>query len=286
MLGPTLNRLFDPSPRAATVSRSLLPAIQRRLGLRARQPLPHFLVLGTQKGGTTSLHRLLAQHPQVFLPACKEVHYFSLHDQQPLSWYADHYREAQPGQRRGDITPYYLFHPRAPQRIRRVLPKARLIVLLRDPVERALSQVFHARRHGFEPLELEAALAAETERLTGAEERLREPGSADYSHQKHGYVSRSRYEQQLQRYEALYPSKQLLVLRSEDLFSATEHSWHRIQAFLGLDPFPLPAPLERANSGQGEADEVPKEVRVQLRCDLAGTAVAMRQRYGIQWDWS
>jgi hypothetical protein len=268
------------------VSRTLLPAIQRRLGLRALQPLPHFLVLGTQKGGTTSLHRLLAQHPQVFLPACKEVHYFSLHDQQPLSWYAEHYREARPGERRGDITPYYLFHPRAPQRIRRVLPKARLIVLLRDPVERALSQVFHARRHGFEPLELEAALAAEAERLTGAEERLREPGSADYSHQKHSYVSRSRYEQQLQRYEALFPTKQLLVVRSEDVFSATEHSWLRIQAFLGLDAVPLPAPLERANSGRGEADAVPPQVRAQLREQLSSTAKAIQQRYGIQWNWS
>ena len=248
--------------------------------------LPSFLCLGTQKGGTTTLHNLLAQHPQVFLPACKEVHYFSLHDQQPLSWYAEHYSAAQPGQRCGDITPYYLFHPRAPQRIQQVLPQAKLIVLLRDPVERTLSQVFHARRLGFEPLELEAALAAEAERLAGSEERLREPGSSDYSHQKHSYLSRSRYERQLPRYEALFPARQLLVLRSEDLFSATERSWEQIQAFLELDPLPLPAPLERANAGRGEAQTAPNEVRSQLRQALAGTAAAMQQRYGISWDWS
>ena len=249
-------------------------------------PLPAFLCLGTQKGGTTSLHRLLAQHPQVFLPACKEVHYFSLHDQQPLSWYAEHYAAAQPDQRCGDITPYYLFHPRAPQQIRRVLPEAKLIVLLRDPVERALSQVFHAQRHGFEPLELEAALAAEADRLIGAEERLREPGTTDYSHQKHTYVGRSRYEQQLSRYEALFPARQLLVLRSEDLFSSSEQSWERIQEFLGLDPLPLPAPLERANAGRGEAEALPEQVRDQLRHALASTAAAMQERYGINWAWS
>jgi hypothetical protein len=245
--------------------------------------LPTFLCLGTQKGGTTTLHRLLVQHPQVFLPACKEVHYFSLHDQQPLSWYAEHYSSAQPGQRCGDITPYYLFHPRAPQRIQQVLPQAKLIVLLRDPVERSLSQVFHARRLGFEPLELEAALAAEAERLAGAEERLREPGSTDYSHQKHSYLSRSRYEQQLQRYEALFPVRQLLVLRSEDLFSKAEQSWQQIQAFLELDPMPLPAPLARANAGRGEAEAVPEQVRAQLRHALADTAAAMQQRYRISW---
>jgi hypothetical protein len=247
--------------------------------------LPAFLCLGTQKGGTTALHKLLAQHPQVFLPSCKEVHYFSLHDQQPLSWYAEHYSAAQPDDRRGDITPYYLFHPRAPERIQQVLPQAKLIVLLRDPVERTLSQVFHARRHGFEPLELEAALEAEAERLEGAEARLREPGSTDYSHQKHSYVSRSRYEQQLQRYETLFPAKQLLVLRSEDLFSATEHSWHGIQAFLELDVLPLPAPLERANAGRGEAAAVPEQVRALLRHALADTAAAIKHRYGIDWGW-
>jgi hypothetical protein len=268
------------------VARSFLPALKRRLGLRSARPLPHFLVLGTQKGGTTSLHRLLAQHPQVFLPACKEVHYFSLHDQQPLHWYAAHYREAKPGQRRGDITPYYLFHPRAPQRIRAVLPQAKLIVLLRDPVERALSQVFHARRHGFETLEPAAALAAEAERLAGAEQRLAERGSSDYSHQKHSYVSRSRYELQLERYAALFPARQLLVLRSEDLFSATDRCWLQIQDFLGLEPLPLPAPLERANAGRGEAEAVPPALREELRRELAGTVAAVRQRYGIDWDWS
>ena len=267
----------------------LLPLnLKGRLGLRSPRPLPHFLGLGTQKGGTTSLHRLLAQHPQVFLPACKEVHYFSLHDQEPLSWYAEHYREARAGQLRGDITPYYLFHPRAPQRIRAVLPQARLIVLLRNPVERALSQFFHARRHGFEPLELEAALAAEPERLEGAGAGLAAPGSSDYSHQKHSYVSRSRYELQLARYEALFPRRQLLVLRSEDLFGATSGAtkacWERIQAFLGLDPLPLPSPLERANAGRGEADTVPAAVRTQLQRELATTTAAIAKRYGIHWN--
>ena len=255
--------------------------------MQNRPPLPHFLGLGTQKGGTTSLHRLLAQHPQVFLPACKEVHYFSLHDHEPLSWYAGHFAAAGPGQLRGDITPYYLFHPRAPLRIREVLPEAKLIVLLRDPVERALSQVFHARRHGFEPLELEAALAAEPERLEGAAGRLEAPGSSDFSHQKHSYVSRSRYELQLARYEALFAPQQLLVLRSEDLFGATagatEACWQRIQAFLGLDPLPLPSPLERANAGRGEADAVPAAVRSQLQRELATTTAAMAERYGIHW---
>ena len=162
-----------------------------------RLRLPHFVGLGTQKGGTTSLQRLLEQHPGVYLPPCKEVHYFTLHSEEPARWYAEHYRDARLGQRRGDITPFYLFHPKVPARIRALLPQARMIVLLRDPVERALSQVFHARRHGFEELDVVDALAAEHERLTAGN---------TYSFQKHSYVARSRYLEQLIAMKHCFPS--------------------------------------------------------------------------------
>lgn len=260
------------------------PALNRQLILRVWPRLPHFLVLGTQKGGTTSLHRLLSQHPKVFLPECKEVHYFSLHDNQSLRWYSEHYLTASPYQLRGDITPYYLFHPRAPKQIRKTLPQAKLIVLLRNPVERTLSQVFHAQRHGFETLNLEAALTAEVDRLNGANERLRARGSIDFNHQKHSYMSRSRYEEQLDRYEALFPRRQILILRSEDLFENTEQSWEQILRFLGLEKRPLPGRLERVNAGRGEAELVPKSVRAKLEQELGGTFTAMKERYNIDWD--
>ena len=240
-----------------------------------RLRLPHFLGLGTQKGGTTSLQQLLEQHPGVYLPPCKEVHYFSQHAEKPARWYAEHYRDARRGQRRGDITPFYLFHPDVPARISALLPQARMIVLLRDPVERALSQVFHARRHGFETLEVADALAAEPERLAS--------GNA-YSFQKHSYVARSRYLEQLDRYEALFPQRQLLVLKSEDLFTNTLAAWEKIQAFLRLRPVPLPE-LPRANAGSGEANSVPAVVRAQLRDALSTTASGVKQRYGIDWGW-
>ena len=241
-----------------------------------RLRLPHFLGLGTQKGGTTSLQQLLEQHPGVYLPPCKEVHYFSLHAEEPACWYAEHYRDAQRGQRRGDITPFYLFHPEAPARIHALLPRVRMIVLLRDPVERALSQVFHARRHGFEALEVVEALAAEPERLAS--------GNA-YSFQKHSYVARSRYLEQLDRYEALFPKRQLLVLKSEDLFQNTERVWASIQQFLQLRAIPLPMPLPRANAGSGESAKVAPAVKARLRDALSTTASGVKQRYGIDWGW-
>ena len=196
--------------------------LQAKFGWRHPRPLPHFLVIGTQKGGTTTLHHLLSRHPGIFLPEVKEVHYFSQHFYQSHQWYADHYQLAKPGQIRGDITPFYLFHKAVPERIRSALPNVKLIALLRDPVERTLSQYFHARRHGYENLDLLPALKAEEQRLSGAESVVTTADGFHYSYQKHSYVSRSRYEVQLQRYQKYFSKHQLLVLRSEDLFARTD----------------------------------------------------------------
>ena len=201
----------------------------------APQRLPDFLVLGTQKGGTTSLQQLLGHHPEVFLAAGKEVHYFSLHHDQPLSWYAAHYATAAADQRCGDITPFYLFHPEIPGRIRALLPQVKLIALLRDPVERALSQVFHARRLGFEPLEPAEALAAEPARLASGD---------PFSLQKHSYVARSRYLEQLQRYEALFPAKRTFDRQARLL------ARHRGAAIIRLRVLPARASGQHKRAGQ------------------------------------
>ena len=105
------------------------------------------------------------------------------------------------------------------------------IVLLRDPVERTLSQLFHSRRLGFEPLDPEQALAAELERLEGAEDVLARPDGLHRSHQEHSYVSRSRYEQQLARWLRHVDRERMLLLRSEDLFLDPHRVWRQLQAF-------------------------------------------------------
>lgn len=239
-------------------------------------PLPAFLGLGTQKGGTTTLHRLLATHPDVFLPAGKELHYFDQHYEAGESWYRHQFVEAKPNQHCGDITPFYLFHPDVPMRIHEDLPNVQMIVLLRDPVERAISQMFHARKLGFENLPPKEAFAAETFRLASGD---------PYSLQKHSYLSRSRYLEQLDRYEALFPTKQLLILRSEDLFNDTINIWKTLLDFLKLRPYEIPRHLPRANAGDGLGDTIDPALRSQLRVQLRETVNGMHNRYGISWDW-
>ena len=246
--------------------------------------LPDFLGLGVQKGGTTTLQRLLEHHPGALLPAAKELHYFSLHFAQGEAWYRAQFAAARPEQRCGEITPYYVFHPQAPDRVQALLPRARLIVLLRDPVERALSQYFHSRRLGLEDLPLEAALAAESERLKGAQELLRAPEGRHRSHQEHSYLNRSRYEEQLPRWQARFSSNQLLVLRSEDLFEQPEWVWDRVLRFLELEPWPLPDLAQPANAGRGEAAQVAPEFRLWLRQQLQHTYSWAADQHGLEWS--
>lgn len=240
-------------------------------------PLPDFLCLGAQKSGTTTLHALLDRHHEVFLPHCKEVHFFDQNYNEGENWYRHHFENAEPSQQCGDITPFYLFHPEVPERIHQLLPQAKLIVLLRDPVERTISQLFHARKRGFERLPPGEALAAENNRLASG---------SPISLQKHSYVSRSRYLEQLDRYEALYPTEQLLILRSEDLFQTPKRIWPALMNFLQIKEIPLPGPLPRANAGDGCAVSLDPEIKAQLRSELADTVQGVRQRYGIHWSWS
>lgn len=245
--------------------------------------LPSFLGIGVQKGGTTSLAGLLRQHPLIHLPPKKELQYFTYHYDKPLSWYIDQWHEADSFRVRGEITPYYIFHPYAHQRIFDTLPRVKLIILLRDPVERALSQYFHAKRLGHEDLELEDALGSEDERLADSVLRLGTPGYRDIKHQENSYLSRSRYESQLPRWMSTFSASNLLILRSEFLFSQPSDAWGMILEFLGVAnlAFP-PCGLSRANAGRNEAACVQPLMRERIRSQLKRTYDYLEE-IGLGW---
>ena len=172
-------------------------AIWRRWRAARRRVLPSFLILGTQKGGTTSLYRWLGQHPQVVEASRKEVHYFDINYSKGESWYRSHFprpRDLGDGQITGEGSPYYMCHPHAPARIARLLPNAPLIVLLRNPVERAISHYFHSQRNGREPLPIEQAMAQEEPRIEAEFARMRADGRyISRAHRWHSYKARGRY---------------------------------------------------------------------------------------------
>ena len=135
---------------------------------------PDFLIIGTQRGGTTSLYEYLCRHPQVSPATEKEIHYFDFQTARGPAWYRAHFPWRFPRTRiTGEASPFYLFHPRVPRLVRDLLPAVRLIVLLRDPVERAHSHFRLQKRAGIERLAtFEEALEAEPARLEGEREKM------------------------------------------------------------------------------------------------------------------
>lgn len=215
--------------------------VGRRAELRWRmgQPraLPDAVILGAQKSGTSSLHNYLTQHPGVTAPLRKEVHFFDLNFERGEQWYRAHFgRAGEPGLNL-DSSPYYLFHPAVPERLRAMLPAAKLIVLLRDPVRRAYSNYWHERDKGRESLSFEDAIAAEPGRIEIAQARLAN-GTLDRSHehQHFSYLARGRYAEQLERWFGDFQRKQFLILRFEDLVEEPLAVLNQALAFVGLPP--------------------------------------------------
>jgi hypothetical protein len=224
----------------------------RRAELRLRmgqdRSLPDAVIIGAQKCGTSSLHNYLTQHPGVIPPLRKEVHYFDVNFKRGETWYRANFgRRGEPGLN-FDASPYYLFHPLVAERMQELLPQAKLIVLLRDPVRRAYSQYWHERDKGREPLSFEDALKAEPERVDEAHRRLASGAiEASREHQIHSYVARGRYAEQLERWLELYPREQLLVLRFEDLVKDPLAVLNQTLAYLRLPPM-QEARLEARNT--------------------------------------
>jgi hypothetical protein len=135
----------------------------------------------------------------------------------------------------GEASPSYLFHPLAPERVARMLPEARLIALLRNPVDRAFSHYQHEVALGREQLTFEEALAREDERMQGELERmLADPSYFSHAWWNYTYAARGRYAEQLERWHAAFPREQVLVLLTDDLAADTAGTYRRTLEFLGV----------------------------------------------------
>jgi hypothetical protein len=193
--------------------------------------LPNFLIIGSQKSGTTSLYNVLRQHPQIFMPERKEINFFFLEQeyQRGLEHYLANFAPAPPqAAALGEASPGYICHPDSPGRIKQVLPDVKLILTVRAPIERAYSQYWDNRRSLSEPRTFAQTVALGLE--------------PTYHPGRIGYFSRGTYIQYIRRYLALFPPENLLVLPFDDLRSSPQDFYRRIYQFLGVDPdFSTPA---------------------------------------------
>ena len=207
---------------------------------------PDFIIVGEMKSGTTSLFSYLCEHPLVIEPFKKEPFFFDRRFHHGWNWYGSMFpsrlRAAVVARRSGrrpitgEATAYYFFHPLARHRIRAAFPDVKLIVLLRDPVERALSHYHHSRSKGREPLSFDEALDAEQGRVAGEMKRIvtEAPFYESFAHIHFTYAGRGHYAEQLEAWYEVFPREQILVLNAEDLFRDPDGIVTAAQEFLGL----------------------------------------------------
>ncbi len=212
---------------------------------------PNFFIVGAPKAGTTSLHAYLAQHPQVFMPAVKEPQYFA--QIRPTAEF-EHLVEAIADRRRylrlyrrargynaiGDASPSYLWHPEVPGRIKRAVPEARIIIALRDPIERAHSHYLADFREGAESLPFHRALRTDL---------ARPRKGLGVSHM---YVELGQYAAQVRRYLQVFGPERVHLLLFDDLRSSARHALAGVCRFLGLDSAPA-AEIDTARVHNGFA---------------------------------
>ncbi|HET9927586.1 MAG TPA: sulfotransferase [Rubrobacter sp.] len=215
--------------RLAKDRRQKIVAAQRRA---IEGPLPDFVVIGTQKGGTSFFYRLLTEHPLVRGAAAKELHFFDNKFAEGVGWYRRCFSEGErvDGQRTitGEASPSYLFDPQVPERMARTVPEARLIALLRNPVDRAYSHYQMEVRRGREVRSFEVAT---DEEMTSAE------GEENAVDVRYAYLTRGLYAEQLERFSFFASRDRLLVVKSENLFTRRPQVLESVSTFLGLPSF-------------------------------------------------
>lgn len=191
-----------------------------------------FVIAGAQKAGTSALHQYLRRHPQLFLPARKELHFF---DNESLHWpggddlydrYHQAFHEAAAGSIWGEATPIYMYWEPSVARICQYNPAIKLVLVLRNPITRAFSHWNMESRRGEETLGFLEALQAEEERCRAA---------LPQQHRVFSYVARGHYCAQLQRIWNVLTASQTLVLKHDDLLNNPRASLDQIHAHLGVD---------------------------------------------------
>ncbi|QBD81743.1 sulfotransferase [Ktedonosporobacter rubrisoli] len=210
--------------------------------------MPDFLIIGTQKGGTTSLYSYLIEHPNIISARMKEVHFFDQHFRKGPAWYQGHFptrvhksyveRMRKEVFITGEGSPEYLFYPHPAQKVAALLPNVKLIALLRNPVDRAYSQYRHNIRWGHETFSFEDALNLEEERTREGRARVQiDPNYHSFSYQRAAYLARGIYAEQLERWLNLFPRERMLIIRSEDFYRDSSAIYKEVLAFLGVSVF-------------------------------------------------
>ncbi len=244
---------------------------------------PDFIIAGTQKGGTSSLYHYLSQHPQISMSTPKEVHYYDFNLKKGLLWYKAHFTFRWSKKLAGEASPFYMFHPHAAKRIYNDMPNIKIILLLRNPVERAFSHYKMNNKNGTEPLSFEEAIDKEKERLFNDRNELE--NNKDHvvkNYRLYSYVSRGLYDEQIKNWLQYFPLNQILIIRSEEFFENTERVVNEVLNFLHIKKAEN---INFINKNKGAQSNINETTRKKLETYFAEPNKMLSKITGIDFKW-
>lgn len=232
--------------------------------------LPNFLIVGAPKSGTNSLREYLRSHPDVFMPS-GEVHYFDINFDKGIEWYQDFFKDWSGEKRIGEKTPSYMYDRKIAERIHKLNPKMKLIFLLRHPVDRAYSHYWHDKKAG---------------RLTwDFDEVFLLKKGLDHEIAGHNLLKMSYYKKAISNYKKLFPPKQILLIKTEDLKNNRVKVLNKVYNFLDISkntPINLDQEYNVGNSSRSELI-----TRAVKKCQfIKGTRTPLRYIIGFLSMWN
>jgi len=199
-----------------------------------KETAPDFIIIGAGKCGTSSLHKYISQHPQVLAPHKKELNFFHGNFNKGVDWYLSHFPSITDSQEylTGEASPVYFHAPHVDRRIHDLFPQTKLIVLLRNPTDRAVSWHYHQVKCGIDNITPEESIKRSIKQLEQSPDR-------DLSYHG-GHILESLYFYKLKRWMSLFPQEQFLILKSEDFFTQPSTVMSQVFDFLGLPQYESP----------------------------------------------
>ncbi|MEO1042771.1 MAG: sulfotransferase domain-containing protein [Pseudomonadota bacterium] len=215
----------------------------RLQGPLSERPLPNFLVIGSQKAGTTSLFSWLCQHPDIMAPVSKELGYLETprKAQKGADGYRLFFRPITDGQITGEATPSYIFFPDTAETAFNICPDIKVVALLRHPKDRAISHYFHSKRMGAEHEEMMRAFELEDERLASAYSSYSSDSTALHRLRHFSYAARGRYTDLLKPWFERFSPSNVMLIRSEHMFAHPQDVLVQVHDFLGVGEHPMDA---------------------------------------------
>lgn len=243
---------------------------------------PNFLVIGVKKGGTTSIYHYLIQHPQILPGIKKEIDFWSFYFHRGLDWYQAHFPAIPESEKllTGEASPSYFDSPDTPPRLFHFFPKIKLIVLLRNPVDRAISNYYHEVRLKAENMSVEEIINSRLQKLIKTSSSLAK--EKDYWNYRGDYIASSVYLDWLKEWLNIFPREQLLILPSEEFYSDPKITMKQVFNFLDLPDYQI---QDYPKFNAASYASISKSLRQKLNDYFQSHNQRLEEYLGMKFGW-